>query len=203
MQNGSSWRSNVIRSGFIAAFPNEGGVSTPWEDGILTPASQSTTWEFANPLRDLAYMPGRVNAIPTRLLALVGHLVGGLAATEATLDDVLPAAANRAAVLGVQRRCSRRRHAAADPRHRALLRPRVVAVHRCSARVAVHALQCTRTCFNFVAPHGAWWLARPPSPNGSAWGGAKPSAGWRSPRGHTDCVARRVFEVVLFFFRKT
>ena len=69
--------------------------------------------------------------------------------------------------------------------------------------VAVHALQCTRTCFNFVAPHGAWWLARPPSPNGSAWGGAKPSAGWRSPRGHTDCVARRVFEVVLFFFRKT
>jgi hypothetical protein len=90
----------VIRSGFIAAFPNEDGVLTPWEAGVLTPASQSTTWEFTNPLRDLAYMPGRENAIPARLLALVGHLVGGLATTEAALAAELPAATNRAAVLG-------------------------------------------------------------------------------------------------------
>jgi hypothetical protein len=85
MQNGSSWRSNVIRSGFIAAFPDEDGVMTPWEAGVLTPASQSTTWEFANPLRDLAYMPSRENAIPARLLALVGHLVGGLARHHAVV----------------------------------------------------------------------------------------------------------------------
>ena len=61
---------------------------TPWDPN---PRLTKHDLEFANPLRDLAYMPGRVNAIPAHLLALAGRLVGGLATTEAALDDVLPA----------------------------------------------------------------------------------------------------------------